>query len=364
MNVLFICKRYYTNKDLVADKFGRNFEFPVMLAENGHKVLVVALDYRGRKMQLMSDGQVQFVSLPLFSLSTLKGLIGVYQQIRSFSPTHIIGSGDSHIGYLAYRLAKNFGVFSVFDVYDHYLSFGSNRLPLMKRMFHQALRKSDLILSASRNLNTLALEFNQNAIVLENGVDVDRFKPLDKNACRQKLGLAETHKLVGYFGSMEPMRGVEHLILACRSLRRVYPDLKLLIAGKQSNNIDLTEEWIDYRGQVSQDQVVELINASDIVAIPYLRNPLVDFGNSCKIGEYLACEVPIVATQVDNLQVNYPEVIELLHEAIVPPGNSKELEKAIVRQLLVKQLVPCPRRIHWESLGEKLEKNLLQLKRG
>lgn len=207
MNVLFICKRYYTNKDLVADKFGRNFELPVMLAENGHKVLVVALDYRGRKMQLMSVGQVQFVSLPLFSLATLKGLIGVYQQIRSFSPTHIIGSGDSHIGYLAYRLAKNFGVFSVFDVYDHYLSFGSNRLPLMKRMFHQALRKSDLILSASRNLNTLALEFNQNAIVLENGVDVDRFKPLDKNACRQKLGLAETHKLVGYFGSMEPMRG-------------------------------------------------------------------------------------------------------------------------------------------------------------
>ncbi len=344
------------------DKFGRNFEFPVRLAAKGHQVLVVAIDYKGKPIEQKMAQGVEIISIPIFSLRALKGINMCIKSIRDFQPSHIIGSGDSHFGYLAILLAKKMKAYSVFDVYDHYLSFGSNRLPMMKAMFFSSIRKANLVLCASSRLAELAQLYNQNVIILENGVDTNRFKPMDKGYCRNRLGIKNNDEIiVGYFGSMEPMRGVEYLVKACQSLQTRYPHLRLLIAGRQSKSIELKENFIDYRGQVSQDQIVEMINASDVLAIPYLPSSLVDYGNSCKIGEYLACNVPIVATQVDNLKLNYPEVMSVIADAVVTPANVTALESAIIMQLDQKKIVACPTRIYWSELCSKLEKVLLDL---
>ncbi|ARU56007.1 group 1 glycosyl transferase [Oleiphilus messinensis] len=361
MNVLVLCKRYYTNKDLILDLFGRNFELPRALAARGHSVLVIALDYKGKRMVEREVDGVHLISLPLISFSVFGGGRKVFKAMKAFSPTHIIGSGDSHLGFIAVYTARMMRAFSVFDVYDHYLSFGSNRLPLMKRMFYTASRKSDLVLCASKNLEKFLRPYSNNICLIENGVDSLRFKPENQALCRRKLGLDVSAVIVGYFGSMEPMRGIEYLIEACQGLIGKHCRLKLLMAGKKSDQLSLSQSWIDYRGQVTQDEVVTMINACDVVAIPYLSNPLVDFGNSCKIGEYLACQVPIVTTSVDNLVVNFPEVLESLAEAVCRPGNTSELLKVIDWQLQTKRVAKCPPRIYWPWLGEKLESSLLRL---
>jgi glycosyltransferase involved in cell wall biosynthesis len=361
MRIAFLCKRYYTNKDLISDQFGRNFELPKALRKSGHEVVVFALDYKGKSAENLTIAGVQFLSIPLFSFSGLIVLRFAFKKIRAFSPTHIISSGDSHIGYAGLILSRLMKAKSIFDIYDYYPSFGSNKLPFMKKMFYSTLKKVNLTLCASRNLATFALSFNSNVLLLENGIDTNKFKKLDKANCRKQLGISPEEIVIGYFGSMEPMRGVDNLISACDMLKQNYPQLKLLIAGKTSSNINLNSSWIDYRGQVNQNQIVKMINASDVVTLPYLPAPLIDFGNSCKTGEYLACQVPLVATSVDNLKVNYPEVIKEIPEAICEPGNIDALSKAIAFQLKEKKLVLCPDRINWVNLGNKLEKRLFSL---
>jgi len=345
----------------LADQFGRNFELPKGLRENGHEVMVLALDYKGKKIECLTISGVLYLSLPIFSFLVFNSVIEAKKQIKMFKPTHVISSGDSHIGYVGLLLARMSKAKSIFDVYDYYPSFGSNRFPFMKKMFHHTLRNVDLVLCASRNLVTYTSKFASNILMIENGVDTNKFKVLDKTSCRKELDLGLDEIIIGYFGSMEPMRGVEYLIKACESLRQHFPELKLLIAGKASRHIKLKSEWIDYRGQVDQDQVVKMINASNVVAIPYLSSPLVDYGNSCKIGEYLACQVPIVATSVANLSLNYHDVINEIPLAICESGNAKALAKVIIYQIETKKLASYPERINWSRLTEKLEMALLKL---
>ena len=48
MKILFLSKRAYTSKDLLAERYGRVYEFSRHLAAQGHEVYGVALDYRWR----------------------------------------------------------------------------------------------------------------------------------------------------------------------------------------------------------------------------------------------------------------------------------------------------------------------------
>ena len=45
MNILVICKRRYTNKDLINDRFGRLYHFPRVWKEAGHAITLLAADY-------------------------------------------------------------------------------------------------------------------------------------------------------------------------------------------------------------------------------------------------------------------------------------------------------------------------------
>ena len=46
MRIYLICKRYYTNKDLIKERFGRLYHLPKEWAANGAEVWVNAIDYR------------------------------------------------------------------------------------------------------------------------------------------------------------------------------------------------------------------------------------------------------------------------------------------------------------------------------
>ena len=46
--ILFLAKRHYMGKDVLADRYGRLFHLPQELARRGHAVRCVLSDYRGR----------------------------------------------------------------------------------------------------------------------------------------------------------------------------------------------------------------------------------------------------------------------------------------------------------------------------
>ena len=49
LKVLMLCKRHYTNRDLITQRFGRLFHLPFQLAKNGVNFVVVTADYKSNK---------------------------------------------------------------------------------------------------------------------------------------------------------------------------------------------------------------------------------------------------------------------------------------------------------------------------
>jgi glycosyltransferase involved in cell wall biosynthesis len=358
MKFVLLCKRHYTNKDLILDKFGRLFYLPVELAKHGHEGIVVAIDYRNKTPFYQRIENIDFYSFPLKTLNLFSSIFQAYKIIKNYQPNVLIASGDTHFGGLGLWLSHQMKIPMAFDVYDYYPTFGTNKIPFFKSLFKFNLRKADLIICASRPLEKLALTYNSNIIFIPNGIDQYVFKPMDKQSMRERLQLSQEDKIIGYFGSVEKNRGLETLLAACLLLRSEMPHLKLLIAGKISIPLNLNETWIDYRGLVSQSQVAELINASDVVTLPYSPSDFITFSNSCKTAEYLACNAPLVSTKVDNYLANYTTILE---QSLCNPLDPQDMARALKLQLLNPQTTPFPQELSWSFLGKKLAQSIKKL---
>jgi len=357
MKFFLLCKRYYTNKDLIVDRFGRLFHLPLQLVKNGHQGLVIAADYRNKKAETLKEmPDYTLHSIPLNIIFPVTFLFKTYRFFKQYQPDIIIASGDSHFGAIGLLLAKIAKIPFVFDVYDHYATFGTNKVPFIKWLYYLALRKADLVVCASVPLSHLVREYNQSVIVIENGVDLSLFKSMNKHQARTRLGIADNAIIIGFFGSFMKNRGIE-LIEACKILRHTYPNIKLLLAGKLCVPIDKDEPWIDYRGIVTQPEVVIMINACDVVTIPYLADDFNNMSNACKIAEYFACAVPVVTTRVSN----YADIFAAVPDAVCESGDPKDMARAISIQIQSPQIIEFPKDLTWEHLGKKLSQALLSI---
>lgn len=356
MRILYICKRYYTNKDLLKDRFGRLFHLPIELARNGVHVEVAAIDYwHSNREEINVDGVV-FRSIPA-TLATLFLLpLFFYRLVLVAKPDIIVASGDSHIGFIAMLIAKKLGVPFVFDVYDYYPAFRGNKIPGMKALFRCAVESADLVLCASEPLFQKLLPLNANRLLVENGVDPILFAPSDMLQARDDLGFSSESLLVGYFGSIDFSRG-PLLIEACRMLRDEFPLLHLVLAGHVVD-VNLQEPWITHFGELPQAELPKMINACDLVVIPYANTPFNSMCGACKIAEYLACGKPVVATRVSSHE-------KLFHGAsasLCDPA-SRSLAEAVRRQLDKPEIIPFPVYMSWEHLGRSFF-DILQSVRG
>ncbi len=162
------------------------------------------------------------------------------------------------------------------------------------------------------------------------------------------------------FGSIEPNRGVDTLIEAGRRLRQEIPDLRVLLAGYNGTSLDLKEPWIDYRGALPQERVPLLINACNVTVIPYHEDKQVSVSNACKIAEYLACGVPIVATRVSD----HAEILAQAPQGLCRPGDPDDLARAIRLQLHAPQRVDFTGQLSWSNLAERLDQGLRALRDG
>ena len=216
MKFSLLCKRYYTNKDLLKDRFGRLYHLPVQLGARGHEGYVLAVDYRSNESAALREENVAFHSLPFRPHRPIAALRGVYRRLGEFRPDIVIASGDTHLGFLGLVLARRLGVPFAFDVYDDYTAFASGRIPGMKWLFYQVVHRADLVICANPILCARLSSSNPAACVIENGVDPDLFHPLEKSMARSALGLPQDEAMIGFFGSIETNRGVDTLIEAGR----------------------------------------------------------------------------------------------------------------------------------------------------
>jgi len=253
LKILFFVKRFYTNKDLIDDSFGRLFYLPTILAELGHECVVFALDFKSKAEVKVRKNGVQFNTIPLKSFWRLPLMRRIYRELGKTEADVVFSSGDSYIGYLGLRLSQRLDCRAVFDIYDDYAYFGSNKFPLMRTLLRTAAGESDLVVCASEPLKEKYGAYQKNILVVQNGVDNEIFRPEEKHVARERANVISGDIVVGYFGSIHKPRGVDDLIVAVERLRANGLNIKLLMAGRDHGEVSLRYPWIDYRGMVDKE---------------------------------------------------------------------------------------------------------------
>lgn len=358
INILFVGKRFNTNRDALLEKFGRNYQFPRHLSAR-HDVSLWLVDYHDKSIVRSTDGQLSIISTPVKSLAFFHHYMLV--KCKTIKPIElVIASGDCYIGLIAHRIAKKMKARFVFDVYDKYDEFSGYIKPLGFDLFGYLLKIADIRLFASRALFQ-SLGHSQLDAVLANGVDANHFRPIDKAEARIKLGLPVGQKFIGYFGSMEADRGVEDLVAAVGILRKQGENVELLLGGKIDPGLDLNQPPIRYLGNVPFKNIPYALAASDVLTVPYRRSPFMDAGASNKIAEAIACQRPIVGTRSPNLMANFPDQAEELAPYLAEPGNPVSLAEALARQLADMRTVSTPAGIYWDEITSAVEKHIERL---
>jgi glycosyltransferase involved in cell wall biosynthesis len=274
----------------------------------------------------------------------------------ALQPDIVVASGDCFLGFLGRRLANRSGARFVFDVYDDYRTFGAYRAFLGWDALGYLCGRADLVMYASRAVAERHA-YDSPYVLVPNGVDGAVFRPMSMPEARASLGLGQSSRIVGYFGSMAREHGVNVLIQAVQQLRTRDPDTQLLLCGKKDSGTDVSADGVVYHGFVSHDRMPAYINACDVVSLPYLRGAFLDSASSCKIAEYLMCQRPIAATRTPNFVQNFPEQAERLDELLVEPGDSSALATSIDRQLREPVVVEPPDGMTWQSIAaETLER--------
>lgn len=358
MSVLFIGKRFYTNRDALREKYGRIYQLPWHWSQAGIETKLWLVDYHTRETVRETDGSLRVVSTPVRNLALFRHwLSGRFT--RGGHPDVVVASGDCYIGWLGLRVARRLRARFVFDVYDKYDEFAGYHTPPGFDLFRHLLTKADVRLFASRALME-QLQHSSSDSLLPNGLDVNRFTPRDMATCRGGLGLPSSETLVGYFGGMGADRGVADLIEAVQILRAQGSGITLVLGGKPNPQLDLHQEGVIYVGDVPYERMPDALAACDLLAIPYRRSPFMDAGSSNKIAEAMACRRPIVSTRTPNVLANFPAQAEQLGSLglLAEPGSPESLARSIRMQAEQRVLVELPFDMTWRDLARRLADRL------
>lgn len=350
MSILFIGKRFYTNRDALREKYGRIYQLPWHWAKAGIPTRLWLVDYHTRETVDTRDGNLAIASTPVKNPAVFWRWWAASHSKRN-RPNVVVASGDCYVGLMAYRIAKRLRARFVFDVYDKYDEFdGYRRLPGFDPL-HFLLRHAHARLFASAALLNDLSSNGQNNILVPNGVDQTHFAPMARDACREQLGLQQDIPMIGYFGSMTADRGVEDLISAVAVLRNSGLRIELILAGHRALDQKWTEAWIHDFDNLSYAHIATAMACCDVLALPYRRSAYLDAASSCKIAEYIAMQRPIAATDTPNLRVNFPEQVRQLGSFIAAPQDVSDLARVVAEQLKYKRLVSLPRGYAWGDIA-------------
>ena len=250
---------------------------------------------------------------------------------------------------------------------------GNEALHLNENNFSEKCVKEQLIntdglIGVSESLKDLSSRYAVNAqviTVIRNGVDTERFYYIDRNECRNKLGISINDKVIFSVGSIIYRKGFDLIINALYELKKNdgFGNLHLYIGGsaghegdyqkqldKLINQLDLTDSVI-FIGQIENADLVSWYNAADIFCLASRGE-----GSPNVLTEALACGCPSIVSDVGASR----EVIESESDQgiCVPVDDSASIQKAVVNLLSVssdrKALSNNFRKYTWAWCGKKV----------
>jgi len=183
---------------------------------------------------------------------------------------------------------------------------------LIRPMIRWTLRNAAGITAVSHALKCCMSQLvggEQEIRVIGNGVDVERFHPVDRQVARRQLGIAEDCTMIVAVGGLLQSKGFQFLIRAFGELTPRYPNLSLYIIGEGPFRASLQDliqslrlsERASLVGARPHSELKYWFSAADVSCLPSMRE-----GQPNVVLESLACGTPVVASKVGGI----PEVLD------------------------------------------------------
>jgi len=205
--------------------------------------------------------------------------------------------------------------------------------------------------------------------VVENGTDVNHFKPINRSKAKTNIGLNPDFLYVGFIGNFAIWQGLETFLNSIPRILKIRGNVRFILVGdgpemrKIRNKISrFKNKEVVLTGRVPYKEAGKYINAFDIGVAPFIRERNESIGLSpLKIRDYAACGVPIITTRISGLEIVEKKEIGLL----VPPDDSDTLSAAIIKLIenpaLRKKMGKKGRKVaeelfSWEFIAKKILK--------
>ncbi|HEY7406030.1 MAG TPA: glycosyltransferase, partial [Candidatus Angelobacter sp.] len=199
--------------------------------------------------------------------------------------------------------------------------------------------------------------------VIGNGVDLDRFQPVDQSQARQKLDIPGDAQVIVSVGALIPRKGFQFLIPAVATIAARYPKLKAYIVGKgdpselkelaRKHNV---EDRIVLVGSRANEELKYWYSAADLSCLVSSRE-----GWPNVVLESLACGTPVLATGLWGV----PEILVSPELGIMVKQEVEDiaqgLDKALSRTWDRAVILGYARTRTWDVVAEEVDQYLTQV---
>ena len=173
---------------------------------------------------------------------------------------------------------------------------------IMRQIWPEFTDLADVVIAPSEGVRQVMQEFGVRTriVVIENGVDLERFLHPRRPRVKADFGLPDSARLLVYVGRLATEKNIEALLTQFAAARELVPDLYLALIGKGPQEAELKEfaaglnlgEAVHFRGVFPYDEVPDWLAAADgfVTASTSEVHPLT-------IIEAMATGVPVAAVR-------------------------------------------------------------------
>lgn len=247
--------------------------------------------------------------------------------------------------------------------------------PALRGRVQSALQAADHVFSVAADLCRVAqgLGVPEDKLqVVGNGVDLTKFKRIDKLLARQTLKLHPDDVVLVSVGGLVERKGFHRVIEVLPALVTKFASLKLMIVGgataEGDNRAQLEhqvqtlglEEHVQFLGPKPHYQLAAILSAADVFVLATSNE-----GWANVFLEAMACGLPVITTDVGG---NREVVVSSELGSIVPFGNAVALQNALAdalgKQWDTTEIIRYAQANSWDSRVAALTKKFMELMNG
>lgn len=161
---------------------------------------------------------------------------------------------------------------------------------------------------------------NYDVRVINNGIDLDVFKPVDKNYLREKYEIGEDVKIIlGVAFGWSPRKGLDFFVELSKKLNR--DKYRIVLVGTDDKvDRNLPRDIISIHRTLDQHELAKIYSSADVFMNPTLEEVL-----GMVNAEALACGTPVVTFNTGGC----PEIVDTSCGIVIDEFTTDALLKAI-----------------------------------